>query len=87
LNIERKSAIPQFRKALDELLKREVLVGIPAAGSARDLEMNARDTANIKWVEEAIAAEKLQRQEEKQIFSKRRAREGYQRWKQGGQNG
>ena len=38
MNIETKSNTAQFRKALELLLKREVLVGIPAANAARDPE-------------------------------------------------
>jgi hypothetical protein len=38
LNIETKSNTAQFRKALEGLLKREVLVGIPASNAARDPE-------------------------------------------------
>jgi hypothetical protein len=38
LNIETTSHTAQFRKALDGLLKREVLVGIPASNAARDPE-------------------------------------------------
>jgi hypothetical protein len=38
MNIEQKSHTAQFRKALEGLLKREVLVGIPAANAARDPE-------------------------------------------------
>jgi hypothetical protein len=38
LNVETKSQTAQFRKALDGLLKREVLVGIPASNAARDPE-------------------------------------------------
>lgn len=38
MNIETKSNTAQFRKALEFLLKREILVGIPAANAARDPE-------------------------------------------------
>lgn len=38
MNIEQKSNTAQFRKALDGLLKREVLVGIPSSNAARDPE-------------------------------------------------
>lgn len=38
MNIEHKSNTAQFCKALEGLLKREVLVGIPAANAARDPE-------------------------------------------------
>lgn len=38
MNIETKSNTAQFRKALEVLLKKEVLVGIPASNAARDPE-------------------------------------------------
>jgi len=38
VNIETKSNTAQFRKALEGLLKHEVLVGIPASNAARDPE-------------------------------------------------
>lgn len=45
MNIETKSNTAQFRKALELLLKREVLVGIPAANAARDPEPGETTTA------------------------------------------
>jgi hypothetical protein len=43
MNIETKTA--QFRKSLDNLLKREILVGIPAANAARELEPGEKTVA------------------------------------------
>jgi hypothetical protein len=45
MNIETKSNTAQFRKALEGLLKREVLVGIPAANAARDPEPGEKAVA------------------------------------------
>jgi hypothetical protein len=46
VNIEQKSNTAQFRKALAGLLKREVLVGIPAANAARDPESGETTAAS-----------------------------------------
>lgn len=45
MTIETKSNTPQFRKALEALLKREVLVGIPSANAARDPEPGEKTAA------------------------------------------
>jgi hypothetical protein len=45
MNVEIKSNTAQFRKALEGLLKREVLVGIPASNAARDPEPGEKTTA------------------------------------------
>jgi hypothetical protein len=55
MNIETKSNTAQFRKALEFLLKREVLVGIPAASATRDPapgETTAASNALIGYVME-----------------------------------
>ncbi len=46
MNIETKSSTAQFRKSLEILLKREVLVGIPAANAARDQEPGEKTAAS-----------------------------------------